>query len=102
MVTLLNWLANKLMARRKKPWARFIVNGISEDGQVRFDIAFNKAFIKNAQDNGLQGASDEETVQNFLFGTMMLPKEVFSEDFDPVTSDAHPYLQAEDNRFKRG
>lgn len=103
MVRLLNWLTNLLMARRKKPWARFIVNGISDDGQVRFDISYNKAFIKNIQANGLQGASDEESVQNFLFGTMMLPKEIFEEeDFEPVASDAHPFLQAEDNKFKRG
>ena len=102
MVKFLNWLAEVLNRKNKKPWARFIVNGISEDGQVRFDMAFNKAFIKNIKSHGLGGASDEETVENFLFGSMLAPKGFFDEDAsEEVVSDNHPFLQSETNKFKR-
>lgn len=101
-VRFLEWLTDKLMARSKKPWVRFTMSGITEEGEIRIQSAYNKAFIKNATQNGLAGATDEETVQNFLLGTLIAPKELFEADSDPVTSDAHPFLQEETNKFKRG
>jgi len=101
MVRLLNWLAEVLMRASKKPWARFIVSGITDDGQVRFDMAYNKAFIKNLSLQGLAGASDEETVQNFLFGSIMAPKGFFDDIEQEITSDAHPFLTSETNKLKR-
>lgn len=101
-VRFLEWLTDRLMSRSKKPWVRFTMNGISSDGQLRIQSAYNKAFIKNATEHGLLGASDEETVQNFLLGTIIAPKEMFEDDQDPVTSDAHPFLQEESNKFRRG
>lgn len=79
MVKFLNWLAEKLMTRSKKPWARLIVSGIDHNNEVRFDVAYNKAFIRNLDKQGLTGANDDETVQNFLFGTFMAPKSIMDE-----------------------
>ena len=102
IVRFFEWLIDKLMARSKKPWVRFTMGGITEDGELRIQTAYNKAFIKNATVHGLKGATDEETVQNFLLGTLIAPKELFEDDNDPVTSDAHPFLQEDTNKFKRG
>lgn len=103
MVKFLNWLVEKLMSRSKKPWGRFIVSGVTEDSEVRFDISYNKAFIKNLDKQGLTGITEEETVQNFLFGTMMAPKAMFDEinDQSPIATEAHPNLQSETNVLKR-
>lgn len=107
MVTFLNWLAERLMSRRKKPWARFIVSGIDQNNEVRFDVAYNKAFIRNLDNQGLTGATDDETVQNFLFGTFMAPKSIMDEfmsldENGGVASDAHPNLSTEATETMKG
>lgn len=107
MVTFLNWLTEKLMARRKKPWARLIVNGIDDNNEVRFDIAYNKAFIRNLDKHGLTGANDDETIENFLFGTFMAPKSIMDEflsldENGGVASSAHPNLSSEATEIMKG
>jgi hypothetical protein len=98
IVIFLNWLSERIMLRRKKAWARFQVGGIQSDGQIKFEIAYNKAFLKNVRDNGLSGATEEETVENFLFGALMFPKNLEEE----VTSEAHPDLLKDTNSLKHG
>lgn len=97
MIFLLNLIEELLMKFRKKPWARFTINGIQEDGQVKFVIAYNKAFIKNLQQNGFGASSTDETIQNFLFGSLMYPSIYENE----VASDEHPFLQSETNILKK-
>jgi hypothetical protein len=99
MSRFLNWLVELLMKRSKKPWARFITSGIDDEGQVRFDMAWNKAFLRNIAQYGFDGESEEICVQNFLWGSMMLPKSIF--DDDEVSSAEHPNLQSEKNQFRR-
>jgi hypothetical protein len=90
------------MSRRKKPWARFEISGVQANGEVRFDIAYNKAFIRNLDRQGLTGTTDDETVQNFLFGTFLAPKAIFDElEQESINSLAHPNLSKETNILKR-
>ena len=98
-MSLFNWLSEFFAKRSKKPWARFITNGIDDEGQVRFDMAWNKAFLRNIEAYGFDGESEEISVQNFLFGSMMLPKEIF--DDEEITSTEHPNLRSETNKLRR-
>lgn len=103
MVKLFNWLVEKLMSMRKKPWARLEISGIQKDGEVRFDIAYNKAFIKNLDSQGLTGINDDETVQNFLFGTFLAPKAIFDElEQEAIAPSAHPNLLSDKNILRKG
>lgn len=90
MTRFLFWLIEKLKARSKKPWAAFVVGGIV-DGQVAFEMRGNKAMAKHLRDQGFDGATDEELLQNFLFGCMMWPKQIE----DNVQSEGHPDLGTE-------
>lgn len=101
VIKFLNWLIEKKMSFSKKPWARFSTNGILEDNQVKFEMSYNKAFIKNIEQKGFTGTNEEETVHNFLFGTLMIPKSIMDEYEDVVNSEAHPQLSAEANVLKR-
>lgn len=102
-VRFFEWFTDKLMAGSRKPWVRFTMYGISEDGEVKIVSAYNKAFIKNCAKHGLLGANDDETVQNFLLGTIMAPKDMFPDEMlEQVRSAEHPYLQDERNKLKRG
>ena len=93
---------SEFFARRsKKPWARFIIGGIQPDGQVKFEMALNKAFIKNIDKHGFTAESEEISVQNFLFGTLMAPKDLFDEITDEVTSNYHPNLKSDTNQFRK-
>lgn len=98
MSRFLNWLIEKLHSRSKKPWLRLVINGIQEDGLIRFDSSWNKAFIKNINANGFYAENEEETIQNFIFSSLIYPKDLE----DEVNSEAHPNLSSAENNFKRG
>lgn len=99
MRKLFEYLAELSMRRSKKPWARFVVNGVDKEGQVKFDMAWNKAFLKNIKEAGFDADSPEEAVELFLFGTLMIPKTDFEDD--PVSSQYHPKLQNDLNQFRK-
>lgn len=97
IVKFLSWLVEFLMRRSKKPWARFTIDKITPDDQIPFQMSWNKAFIKKINMLGFFGESDEETIQNFLFSSLMYPKDIENE----VVSEYHPQLQNETNKLKR-
>ena len=101
MVRFLEWLTEKLMKFSKKPWARFVVSGITKDEQIRFEMAWNSAFIKNIQTFGFVAETEEELIQQFLMGSIMWPKDYETQEDDIVTSQQHPNLQDESNLLKR-
>jgi hypothetical protein len=98
IVKFLEWLIDLLTSRSKKPRLRLVINGIQEDGLVRFDSNWNKALIKNLNVNGFYAENEEETIQDFLLGSLIYPKELE----DEVNSEAHPNLSSAENNFKRG
>ncbi|MEM2159631.1 MAG: hypothetical protein QXN55_01600 [Candidatus Nitrosotenuis sp.] len=92
-----NWLTEKIQNKSKRPWGQFTVSGINE-GMLRFQMQWNQAFLDNLHDNGFRGTSDEETVQNFLLGSLMWPKELNVDN--TINSDEHPFLdQPEQGRI---
>lgn len=99
MIKFLSWLVEFLMRRSKKPWARFTIDKIATDNQISFHMSWNKSFIKKINELGFFGESDEETIQNFLFSSLMYPKDL--EEDEVVVSEYHPQLQNETNTLKR-
>lgn len=93
---------NEFFAKRsKKPWARFTTNGIDENGQVRFEMAWNKAFLKNIATYGFIYESPEIAVQEWHLASM-IPANIYDEVQEEVVSNEHPNLQSENNKFYRG
>jgi hypothetical protein len=94
------WFLTKVKNRSKTPWARFETNGI-HNGQVRYDMAWNHAFIKNLRQSGFKGHNEQELVEDFFMGSMILPKEIGlnSEFAQPDTPT--PELTSQNNRFRR-
>lgn len=89
-----------LKSRSKKPWASFQTNGFGEDGRIKFEISYNKAFIENLSAHGIRGINDQETVMRFLVASQMLPEEMLENDI--VRSEAHPMLQSDKNILREG
>jgi hypothetical protein len=94
----IKWLEEKLRNKSPIPWARFETAGI-EDGMVRYDMAWNPAFLANLKKSGFKGHNEQEIVENFFLGSMIIPKddalnaEVGEESLTPA-------LSSEKNRFK--
>jgi hypothetical protein len=66
---------------------------------VRYDMAWNPAFLANLKKSGFKGHNEQEIVENFFLGSMIIPKddalnaEVGEESLTPA-------LSSEKNRFK--
>lgn len=94
----IKWLEEKLRNKSSIPWARFETAGI-ENGMVRYDMAWNPAFLANLKKSGFKGHNEQEIVENFFLGSMIIPKddalnaEVGEESLTPT-------LSSEKNRFK--
>lgn len=97
LITIKEWLAQ----RSSKPWACFETTGPDKDGRVAFTISSNKAFIKNLQNLGMAGTTDEETVQLFFLQTRMIPEDLMPIE-DAINPEAMPNLTNEANQFRRG
>jgi hypothetical protein len=61
--------------RSKTPWAKFETNGVGEDGLVKFQMTWNNAFLENVAAVGFTGHNAQEVVENFLLGSIMIPKD---------------------------
>ena len=101
MTKFLSWLEEKLRTRSKAPWARFTTAGI-EDGSVRYDMAWNPAFLANLRSAGFVGHSEQEIVENFFLGSMIIPKAdgLNEEVSDDSLAAPSPSLASDRNRFK--
>ena len=98
-MSFLSWLDEKLRNRSKTPWARFVTTGV-EDGSVRYDMAWNPAFLENLKKAGFTGHNEQEIVENFFLGSMIIPK---ADGLNEAVSDdslAAPTMTSERNRFR--
>lgn len=94
----LMWLQEKLMSKSKQPWACFESSGISSEG-IGFSMRWNDAFIKSLHEQGVQGATEQETMQLFfLFLSSRITDNVAGDDM--VNPAAMPTLSNEANEFK--
>jgi len=94
MRKILTWLINFLVERSKHPYVAYITSGISDDGQIKFEMYWNKGLIENLHKNGIRGANDNETAMLFLVGSQLRPNE-FPDPEDSVNSESHPLLSSE-------
>ena len=95
----LKWLEEKIRNRSDIPWARFDTAGV-ENGTVRYDMSWNPAFLLNLKKAGFQGHNEQEIVENFFLGSMIIPKE---DALNQEVSEESltPALVSERNRFKQ-
>ena len=73
MLRLLKWLEEKLRNRSNIPWARFDTAGIAA-GEVRYDMTWNPAFLDNLRKAGFIGHNEQEIVESFFLGSLIIPK----------------------------
>lgn len=88
-----------LCRNSKNPWACYETNGI-KDGKVEFSISWNKQFIKNLNEAGFDGMTEEEVAQLFFMYTKMTPEGMTDEN-DVVNPEATPRLSSEANILKK-
>ena len=94
-----SWMEEKLQQRSKTPWARFNANGVV-DGSVRYDMAWNPAFLDNLKRAGFTGHNEQEIVENFFLGSLIIPKEDGLNEAVSDDSLAAPTMTSERNRFR--
>ncbi len=96
----IKWLEETLKSRSKQPWARFDTAGV-EDGAVRYDMTWNAAFLDNLRNAGFTGHNEQEVVENFFLGSMIIPRmDGLSDDAVSEDSLAAPVMTSETHRFK--
>ena len=98
-MSILSYFEELLRRRSATPWARFTTAGVV-DGMVRYDMSWNSAFLDNLKKAGFSGHNEQEIVENFFLGSMIIPKvdglnEAVSDD-----SLAAPQMTSERNRFR--
>jgi hypothetical protein len=86
--------------KSKEPWASFEITNVERDGRAKVAFSWNEAFINYIHKQGVQGMSDEESVQLFFMMARMSPEEqaILGGD-ETVQSAAHPNLSQPANRF---
>ena len=98
-MSILSWCEERVMGFSKKPWAKFTTTGVV-DGSVRYDMAWNSAFLENLRRNGFTGHTEQEIVENFFLGSMIIPKmDGLNEEFSDQNT-VSPTLTSENSRFK--
>lgn len=55
------------------PWAMFEVVGFQNDGQIKVEFNWNRAFIKKLDELGFTAETEEDTVQLFFYASQMRP-----------------------------
>lgn len=87
----------------KNPWFEFNTDGIvDEDGRVKVEMDWNKAFVVGLRNLGFSGHNEEEVVEKYL--TILLSR---APDVDPYMpagqeepfSEAHPALGSDQNKL---
>lgn len=84
------------------PWAMFEVVGFADDGQIKVEFNWNKAFIKKLDELGFTAETEEDTVQLFFYASQMQPTSLEAAGGDEsVQSEDLPQLSERVNRVVR-
>lgn len=99
---------NKDSLAKEDPKLEIIHLGIEQDGKVKVELDWNKAFIKHLQENGIIGDDEEEIIKNYLdlLTTNQLqsddPDEFYTKDqINTVFSEIDKEIEAEFNDIKK-
>jgi hypothetical protein len=97
----LSKLEEFLRKRSKEPWAKFETAGV-EDGLVKYEMSWNPAFLENLKKAGFSGHNEQEIVENFFLGSIIIPKEdALNEEFEKNLNEAEEIkMTSERNKFK--
>src|SRR5271163_4365076 len=96
-------LKEKIAGYSKTPWAAFETTGPDKEGRLGFSIAWNPAFVRNLEQLGMAGQSEEETIQLFFLQLRMIPESMDpAAEVETVNPEATPNLTDEANKFVRG
>lgn len=79
-----------------EPWATFEIRGFSQNGQIKVEFNWNKAFIAKLHELGFQAETEEDSVQLFFYASQMRPTALSGGD-DPVQPMEHPQLSDQQN-----
>lgn len=100
--SLLVAIKERFAKKSKKPWACFETAGPDTTGRLAFSISWNEAFVKNLQELGMAGQTDEETIQLFFLQMRMIPESMDTDTDTVVNPEATPNLTSDANKFVRG
>ena len=92
-------LKEKLSMRSKAPWACFETSGFDEGG-LGISMHWNPAFIKHLHEHGIQGITEQETLQLFFLFTASRISDSFVGE-DTVNPEEMPTLTSEANTLVR-
>lgn len=82
------------------PWAMFEVTGFEDDGRIKVEFNWNRAFIEHLNQIGFTAETPEDTVQLFFYTAQMKPTSL--EGGDPAVQSADlPTLSPNTNRIVR-
>lgn len=76
----------------KKPWASFEITEFEQDGRVKVECNWNKAFIEKIYSLGFQAETEQDSVQLFFYTSQLRPTELDGE-IETATSIEHPNLK---------
>ena len=85
--------------KSKTPWAKFETAGVDENGLVRYDMTWNPAFLENLRRAGFTGHNEQEIVENFFLGSMIIPK--MEEETEMLPDEELTPAISEKNRIKK-
>ena len=92
----LNW-------RREKdttPWASFEIMGFEDDGRIKVNMSWNKAFIEHIYKLGFQAETEDDSVQLFFYTAQARPTQLSGIEEDPAISAGHPNLQSDTHQLR--
>lgn len=96
-------LKELISSKSKQPWACFETCGVvSQEGEKGMPIGmyWNDSFIQHLSSIGIQGQTDQETLQMFFLYMASQVAETFSEAVGNVVNpEATPNLSSEANTF---
>lgn len=94
-------LFDRSMEKRKDPWALFEIAGFEDDGRIKVNFNWNKAFIEKIQSMGFHAETEEDSVQLFFYASTMRPTGLAVDPRDDsIQSLEHPTLSSINNEFR--
>lgn len=85
---------NKLHEQSTEPWATFEVQSFSDDGQMKIEFNWNKAFIQKIHSLGFHAETEQDSVQLFFYTSQMRPTSLAHvSDDDGIAPSDHPQLR---------
>lgn len=83
-------MVEALHKKSKIPWANFEISGFEDDGRIKVNFLWNKAFIEKIYALGFRAETEDESVMLFYYASQMRP--AFNGEDEEVHSEFHPSL----------